>query len=119
MKLSRAAATLLAVCMALQAHAHAFLERADPPVGSKVQTAPKEMKLWFSEEIEPAFSTVKVLDAGGKRIEAGDAKVDKQDRKLLHVSLPPLAPGKYTVVWRVVSVDTHVTSGDHEFSVGK
>ena len=37
---------------------------------------------------------------------------------LLKVSLPPLGPGTYRVAWRVVSVDTHVTSGSFTFQVG-
>jgi methionine-rich copper-binding protein CopC len=36
----------------------------------------------------------------------------------LGVSLPPLAPGRYRVAWRAVSVDTHVTAGDYAFDVG-
>jgi len=36
---------------------------------------------------------------------------------LLTVSLPKLKPGKYKVVWRVVSVDTHVTTGNFTFEL--
>jgi copper resistance protein C len=28
-----------------------------------------------------------------------------------------LAPGSYKVIWRVLSVDTHVTEGDYKFRV--
>jgi methionine-rich copper-binding protein CopC len=31
--------------------------------------------------------------------------------------LKPLTPGVYTVTWRAVSVDTHVTTGDFKFTV--
>ena len=80
--------------------------------------APAELKLWFTEEIEAAFSTVKVLDAQGRRVDKADARVDLADRSLLRVSLATLGPGVYTVEWRVVSVDTHVTQGDFTFHVG-
>jgi copper resistance protein C len=33
------------------------------------------------------------------------------------VSLRPLSPGSYKVVWRVLSVDTHTTEGSFSFSV--
>jgi len=46
-----------------------------------------------------------------------DVHLDRSDRALLHVSLPRLGPGTYKVVWRVVSVDTHVTNGNFTFRV--
>jgi methionine-rich copper-binding protein CopC len=117
--LLRAIGAVLAVCLVVQAHAHAFLDRSEPRVGATVRAAPAELKLWFTQEIEPAFSTVKVLDANGKRVDKADARVDFADRGLLRVSLDALGPGVYTVAWRVVSVDTHVTEGDFAFHVGQ
>jgi copper resistance protein C len=99
------------------AWAHAFLERAAPAVGSTVHAAPSELTLRFSEAIEPAFSTVQVTGSGGERVDAGSAKVDPREPAILHVALTKLAPGIYKVVWRVVSVDSHVTDGDFKFTV--
>jgi methionine-rich copper-binding protein CopC len=100
-----------------QARAHAFLDRAEPRVGSTVKTPPAQATLWFTEALEPAFSTVQVLDAGGRRVDRGDIQVDASNSTVLRVSLPPLAAGTYKVVWRVLSVDTHVTEGDFTFRV--
>lgn len=97
--------------------AHAFLDHADPRVGSAVKVAPAEVSLWFSEEIEPAFSSLKVLDAAGQRVDKGDAHVDVAEHDVLRVSLQRLGAGAYTVEWRVVSVDTHVTEGKFAFQV--
>ena len=119
MILLRAIGAVLAACLVVQAHAHAFLDRSEPRVGATVSAAPGELKLWFTQEIEPAFSTVKVLDAKGKRVDKADARVDLADRAVLRVSLEALGPGVYTVVWRVVSVDTHVTEGDFTFQVAR
>jgi methionine-rich copper-binding protein CopC len=33
--------------------------------------------------------------------------------------LPALAPGRYRVVWRALSIDTHVTHGSFAFDVGR
>ena len=99
------------------AFAHAFLDRAVPTVGGKVHGQPAEVRLRFSQPLEPAFSTVKVLDAGGKQVDRKDKRLDPADASVLRVSLPPLAPGVYRVVWRVLSVDTHVTEGDYTFEV--
>jgi copper resistance protein C len=97
--------------------AHAMLERAAPAVGSTVHVAPARVELWFSEQLEPAFSTVKVLDKDGRQVDRGDKTIDRADRKHVLVSLPPLAPGHYRVVWRALSVDSHVTQGDYGFDV--
>jgi hypothetical protein len=98
------------------AWAHAFLDRAVPAVGATV-AAPKEVSVWFTEQVEPAFSKIEVSDAAGDRVDSGDTHVDKANPKLLHVSLKPLKPGTYRVSWRVVSVDTHHTKGDFSFIV--
>lgn len=109
-----ASIALAAAC----AHAHAFLDHAEPRVGSQVQASPAEVKLWFSEPLEGAFSTASVVDANGRRVDRADAHVDPSDKVLMHVPVQDLAPGSYTVHWRAVSVDTHVTQGDFSFRVG-
>jgi methionine-rich copper-binding protein CopC len=102
---------------ALPALAHAMLERASPAVGSTIKSAPREITLRFTEKLEPAFSTVAVSGQSGERVDGGDPHVDPGDPMVLRASLKPLAPGSYKVVWRVVSVDTHVTEGDFKFTV--
>lgn len=117
-------ATLAAIlCLAIgattarTARAHAYLDHASPAVGSNVKRAPAAIGLWFTQKLEPAFSTAEVLDQAGQRVDQGNAKVDPQDSALLVVSLKPLPPGIYKVAWRVVSVDTHATQGDFTFQV--
>jgi hypothetical protein len=99
--------------------AHAFLKRAEPAVGSTVQRSPNEVRIWFTEDIEPAFSSVQVFDASGKEVDKRDVHLDRSDRALLRISLPSLQAGIYKVVWRVVSVDTHVTNGSFTFRVSR
>ena len=79
-----------------------------------MQVSPPEVRLWFSQELEPAFSTLSVQDSSGKRVDKGDAKVTQDT---MQISVPALAPGRYTVRWRALSVDTHVTEGDFTFEV--
>ena len=100
-----------------QLEAHAFLKRAEPAVGSTVQTSPNEVRIWFTENIEPAFSQIQIFNASGKEVDKRDVHLDRSDQALLHVSLPPLEAGIYKVAWRVVSVDTHVTNGNFTFRV--
>ena len=110
-------AAALALGGSVPALAHAFLDHAEPAVGRTVRPAPTTVRLWFTEKLEAAFSHAQVFDENGKQIDRGDCHVDPNDPTELVVSLPLLAPGTYKVVWRVVSVDTHVTNGQHTFKV--
>lgn len=97
--------------------AHAFLDHSAPKVGSTVTNAPIEVKIWFTQEVESAFSSIEVKNAQGKEVDKKDVQVDAKDKSLLEVSLPQLPTGTYTVIWHVVSVDTHRTQGHFEFTV--
>jgi len=109
------AAMLVLLPLGSAAHAHAFLDHADPRVGSTVPTAPRELSLSFTQNLEPAFSTVEVRDAAGARVDQGKARVSAD---MMLVGLKPLPPGTYQVHWRVLSVDTHTTEGSFSFQVG-
>ena len=113
----RAGACLVGLAVATGAIAHAMLDHALPRVGSSVHEAPQRVELWFSERLEPAFSTLKVIDSSGRQVDRGDANVDERDRTHFTVSLMPLSRGSYRVVWRVISVDTHATAGDFSFEI--
>jgi copper resistance protein C len=109
----------LALYIALGAdgvQAHAFLDHAEPRVGSTVQTAPRELSLSFTQQLEPAFSTVEVRDANGARVDQGKPRISGD---AMHVGLKPLGPGTYKVHWHALSVDTHTTEGSFNFQVGK
>jgi copper resistance protein C len=107
-------AWVLGVGLAL---AHSGLQRAEPPVESTLKRPPKELKLYFSERLEPAYSRARVEDGKGARVDRDDSRVDRSNPLLLRVTLPPLAPGTYTVIWRVLSVDSHITEGRFTFRV--
>jgi methionine-rich copper-binding protein CopC len=112
---------VLALVMALglvsAAAAHGVLERTEPRGGSTLKTAPSQVSLLFTGAIEPAYSRVQVVNGGGRRVDLGDSSVDAANRALLRVSLPALPPGRYTVAWRVLSIDSHVTEGEFTFRI--
>ena len=112
-----ASSALLLAAMTPRAFAHAFPDHAQPAIGSTVSPAPGEVKIWFTEKLEPAFSKLDVHDAAGAAVDKGDAAVDPQDAALMHVSLKQLPAGTYKVHWHAVSVDTHTTDGNFTFTV--
>ena len=69
------ASLLVAAFSATAAHAHAFLDHASPLVGGSVATAPREVTLWFTQSLEPAFSRAEVTDASGARVDQGKAQI--------------------------------------------
>jgi methionine-rich copper-binding protein CopC len=97
--------------------AHAFVDHTEPAVGSQIHSAPAQVKIWFTEKLEPALSKIQVFDTSGQQVDKRDVKIDQSNAALLTVSLPELKPGKYKVIWRAVSVDTHVTTGNFTFEV--
>ncbi len=97
--------------------AHAFVDHADPAVGSQIHGAPTQVKISFTEKLEPAMSKIQVFDTSGGEVDKRDVKLDQSNAALLTVSLSELKAGKYKVVWRAVSVDTHVTTGSFTFEI--
>ena len=83
----------LLIAAAGPAFAHAHLDHASPAVGSTVAQAPKEVVLWFTNELEPAFSSIEVRDEKGAAMQAGKAGVDRGNRTQLRVPLKSLPPG--------------------------
>lgn len=113
-----AAAVAAALLAPMAALAHAHLDRSMPKGGGTVAPAPKEITLWFTEAIEPKFSSIVVRDAKGATMQDGTASVDAGNKAQLRVAVKPLPPGTYKVIWRVLSVDTHRSQGEFTFRVG-
>ena len=99
-----------------EASSHAFLDHAQPRVGNKVAEPPREVTLWFTQKLEPAFSTITVTNAAGDRVDTGKTRVNGTQ---MSVTLRPGGTGTYHVTWRVLSVDTHTTDGNFTFQVGQ
>jgi methionine-rich copper-binding protein CopC len=109
-------ASLMLLTATSSAGAHAFLDRAEPRVGNSVAAPPREVTLWFTQKLEPAFSSVTVTNAKGERVDSGKARVNGNQ---MSISLRPGGSGTYHVKWHVLSVDTHTTDGNFTFQVGQ
>jgi copper resistance protein C len=110
-------ASLAFAMIASAAFAHAQLEKSTPPVGGTVASA-SEIRLEFSEGVEPKFSKVTLTGPGGAAVPLGSAATAAGNQAVLIVPIAkPLSPGDYKVHWQAVSVDTHHTQGTFEFTV--
>jgi len=100
------------------AGAHAQLTRARPPAGAATSASPRAVTLWFNEQPEVDFSAIQVLDAAG-RVVADGALARTAKPNGLKLALPaPLAPGRYVVRYRILSVDGHIVADEYSFDVG-
>jgi methionine-rich copper-binding protein CopC len=115
-KLILVISALLTLSAGTAAQAHAMLDHAEPRVGNKVASPPKEVTLWFTQKLEPAFSTVTVTNASGERVDSGKARISGNQ---MSVPLRAGGTGTYHVNWHVLSVDTHRTEGNFTFDVGQ
>jgi methionine-rich copper-binding protein CopC len=108
---------MLAAGFPATAFAHAFLDHAVPAVGATLAAAPKQVQLFFTQGLEPAFSGATIVAADGQAIATGAATIDPRNPMEIVLNLPQLAPGHYKVSWHAVSVDTHRTEGNFSFDI--
>lgn len=119
--MKRIAFILIACVLALapvSALAHAHMDQSKPASGSTVAASPNEVSVSFTEAVEPKFSSIVVQDAKGVAVQVGKAEGGAGNTAELKVKLKPsLPPGVYTVIWKILSVDTHRTEGSFRFTV--
>jgi methionine-rich copper-binding protein CopC len=99
------------------AWSHAVLVKSAPARRAVLSQPPARIQLWFNERLEAQFSQLTVWDGEGHQVDAQDVQVGTDDAKRLSVGLVDLAPGMYTVKFRVLSVDGHVVEGEFPFTI--
>jgi len=118
----RACVLTAAVCAALAlpaaAWAHAALLKTSPVASRIVNTPPKEVRLTYSEPIEPRFAIVSVTDAAGRQVTSGPPQRPEGQPQTLVTPLQHVPEGWYLVFWRVISADGHPVRGAFTFAVG-
>lgn len=110
-------ALAIAVLASPFASAHASLQSSTPEAGAILATSPTEITLTFNEEVEQTFSKITLANASGKVVPAGKMNADSANAAVLHMEVPVLASGAYTVTWAVAGHDGHRRKGNFEFSV--
>jgi methionine-rich copper-binding protein CopC len=99
--------------------AHARVTGSTPADGSTVDAPPERVSVSFAAK--PATvegDPLLVYDAAGRRVDDGEVRTDGAG-DVLSVGITPGAggAGAYTIVYRVVSADTHVIAGHLGFTV--
>lgn len=99
-------------------YAHARLVRSTPAANARLDTAPSSLTLWFSEQPELRFTSIKLVDSAGAIISLGMVSPLTGDASA--VTIPVVAHlkrGHYTIVWHTAASDGHPSSGGIAFTV--
>jgi methionine-rich copper-binding protein CopC len=97
--------------------AHSMLVKAEPPRRAVLAKTPAQVRLWFNEELEGEYASLIVLDAEKHPVTEIKPQLAQDDPKSIILPLPELTPGKYSVKFRVLSVDGHVVESSFDFTV--
>lgn len=119
--LSATFAALLALAAVGSTSAHADLVSSTPADGARLDEAPAQVTLVFSEELLADGNVITVTDATGAQVDRGDTTLDLNDPKrvTLFVTLRSgLGAGAYTVSWKNASADGHSEEGSFGFTIG-
>jgi copper transport protein len=111
----------LLIAPAQPAKAHGYLVRSIPQDRAIVTRSPARVQLWFSEGLEPQYSTLTVVNQSGERVDLGDAGLNPNNRAQLSVRLKPNLPdGAYIATMRIAfASDGHLQTDTVVFWVGE
>ena len=107
-----------ALVLPASAWAHAALLQTVPLASRTINTAPTEVRLRYSEPVEPRFAIVSVTDAAGRQVTDGNPSTAPGSPQTLVTPLRRVPEGWYLVFWRVISADGHPVRGAFTFAVG-
>lgn len=121
--LPRLVATLLVGLVAIgpgrAAGAHGLLLESIPGAGETTARGPSRIELRFNVRIEPTLSALRLTGPEGTPIPLPSDRSGSAGPGRLIAELPSLEPGSYTVHWRILASDGHLSHGRFSFAIGK
>ena len=102
----------------LSSDRHLALEQSAPEADASVPQGLEEVRLFFSQPPQLAGTSIRVVDARDRLMDATAAEADSDDPSVVFIQLEgALAAGTYTVHWRALAQDNHAVNGDFGFAV--
>lgn len=111
-------ALLTALLVAGPAEAHAYIERSTPTDGAAVFDSPSEIRVVFTEPVDPALSRLVLTDARGRAVEGTRQETAGNLDLELVLRIPHLPDGPYLLESKALGKDGHVTEETVQFYVG-
>lgn len=105
--------------MPVQASAHLKLESSVPAKGDTIRVPLHEIRITFTQAVEPRYTTVTLVDNAGVPISLGTLEPigTGKTREFVYKLSQPLAGGDFVVQWKTAGADGHVVSGSFDFTV--
>lgn len=118
-KFSVSALVLLSLCLASPALAHDEIEDASPSAGATLEAGVIPVRLTFAEEpMDLPFGQGNLIAVArvsdGEQLGPACAKIEGN---MLTTNLQLSADGEYKILWRAVSNDGHVVTGDYNITI--
>ncbi|RJE88849.1 hypothetical protein D3P07_12830 [Paenibacillus sp. 1011MAR3C5] len=95
--------------------AHAYIYQSSPLANAVLDSSPSQIKLTFTEKIDTKMSSISLENSAGGEVKG---TLSSDGDQTLILTIPKLEQGVYKVKWQVLSLDTHVTDGSFQFSIG-
>ena len=116
------AGAALSICLAWWglAFAHAVVVESSPREGARLTSPPREIVLRFNARIEKSLTRLTLAAHDGKVVKLPalpQGKAGEAADEILVIPLPPLAPGSYSLRYKIFATDGHATLGILRFSV--
>jgi copper transport protein len=98
--------------------AHQSLRRSVPEKDSRLDAAPRELRLTFNEPVDFGLTRIVLLDPAGNTAALGPLERHADSTTVVVTAIRgPLRAGAYRVRWVTAGSDGHPTSGDFAFEI--
>jgi len=97
--------------------AHGILLDSKPKAGETTPLGVSLVELRFNVRIEQGLSRLRLTGPSGQDVPLPGGSAKAAGLAQLTAALPPLAPGLYTVHWRIFTRDGHLSHGRFSFQV--
>ena len=109
--------SVLAGLIPAAAYAHAIVLESSPRPGAVLARPPAQITLRFNSKIEKRFTRLTLATGNQPPAPVTAASDEPAAPDRLVIPIRSLAPGDYTLRYRVLAVDGHITEGALRFTV--
>lgn len=113
----RLALALVAAAACPLASAATRLVSSLPVPGQVLAAPPTDIRLVFSDRVDPRHTVIKLVSAKGQRYDCDRPVADRDDPNMLVAAVPVLRSGSWRAHWIATAADGHRLHGDVSFSI--
>lgn len=96
---------------------HNSLAKSVPAADAELAESPKTIRLWFTEKVDPKFSSITLMRADSSKVDTPKPAGTDDPKSITTEVATALPPGKYLIRWRTAGDDGHAVRGTFSFKV--